>query len=208
MILTFLYHGPRPQLLLRGELHATVSSACLIYILFWRVYLRQCNHAIAINSKFKNCFIQNRSLKLRRTSLFVDNFSARNSGQRAAGEYTDDEKDSEEDNEIEEDEEDSSSASEHADSGSNSDDSFGTNVARKRLSKDVRKSSSFAHSDTLFVGGSAAEFSATTSIGILCIRRFRSPSTHLNYLRRSSHAFPSNCPRFPWASTKAICPLR
>lgn len=62
------------------------------------------------------------------------------SGQRAAVASIDDESDSEEDNEIEEDEENSSSASENADSGSNSDDSFGTSVAKKRLSKDVRKS--------------------------------------------------------------------
>jgi hypothetical protein len=82
-----------------------------------------------------------RSGKLRRTTAIVTNFSARVNGKRAAGkDTTDDDDESQEEYEIEEDEEDSSSASEYADSGSNSDDSFGTSVAKKRLSKEVRKS--------------------------------------------------------------------
>ena len=78
--------------------------------------------------------MRTRSSKLRRTAAFAD---GRDNGEK---EDVSEEEDSEDENEDEEDGENSSSASEDVTSGSDSDDSFGTSVAKKRLSKDVRKS--------------------------------------------------------------------
>ena len=78
--------------------------------------------------------MRTRSSKLRRTAAFAD---GRDNVEK---EDVSEEEDSEDENEDEEDGENSSSASEDVTSGSDSDDSFGTSVAKKRLSKDVRKS--------------------------------------------------------------------